>query len=252
MATTNSSLISCTRISPNKTSPRNHTIDRITIHCVVGQLTAEAIGNLFQNKAGQASCNYGIGKDGKIVLVVDEKDRSWCSSSASNDHRAITFEVASDTTHPYAVTDAALQSVINLCEDICRRYGKTRLLWLGDKDKTLAYTPKQDEMVLTVHRWFANKACPGEYLYTRQGMIADEVTKRLNEEDDMDIDKMTDDDVLKLANRMQNVLGKQPVSATLATELAEAKAKGITDGSHPCAFATRAQAAVMMLRATKK
>lgn len=151
MATPNSSLISCTKISPNKNSPRTHAIDRITIHCVVGQLTAEAIGNLFQNKANQASCNYGIGKDGKIVLVVDEKDRAWCSSSASNDHRAITFEVASDTTHPYAVIDAALQSVIKLCEDICRRYGKTKLLWLGDKDKTLAYTPKQDEMVLTVH-----------------------------------------------------------------------------------------------------
>lgn len=248
----NSPLISCARISPNKNSPRNHAIDRITIHCVVGQLTAEAIGGLFQNKTTQASCNYGIGKDGKIALVVDEKDRSWCSSSASNDHRAITFEVASDTTHPYAVTNAALQSVINLCEDICRRYGKTKLLWLGDKDKTLAYTPKQNEMVLTVHRWFANKACPGEYLYTRQAMIADEVTKRLNEEDDMNIDRMTDADVLKLVNRMQSVLSKQPVSAALEKELKEAKAAGITDGTNPAAFCTRAQAAVMTLRATKK
>lgn len=115
-----------------------------------------------------------------------------------------------------------------------------------------AYTPKQNEMVLTVHRWFANKACPGEYLYTRQGMIADEVTKRLNEEDDMNIDKMTDADVLKLYNRMQNVLGKQTVSSTLAKELAEAKAKGITDGSNPGALCTRAQAAVMTLRAAKK
>lgn len=250
----NSSLISCTKISPNRNSPRNHAIDRITIHCVVGQCTAEVIGNLFQNKATQSSCNYGIGKDGKIVLVVDEKDRSWCSSSSANDHRAITFEVASDTTHPYAVTDAALQSVINLCEDICRRYGKTKLLWFGDKEKTLSYTPKPDEMVLTVHRWFANKACPGEYLYSRQGMIADEVTKRLNKEDDdvLNVDKMTDSDILKLANRMQSVLGKQPVSSTLAAELAEAKAKGITDGSNPGAFTTRAQAAVMTLRAQKK
>ena len=176
----NSPLISCTKISPNKNSPRNKPIDRITIHCVVGQCSAERIGEIFQNKDRQASCNYGIGLDGRIILVVDEKDRSWCSSSGANDHRAITFEVASDTTHPYAVTDAALKSTINLCEDICRRYGKKKLLWFGDKAKTLAYTPAEDEMVLTVHRWFANKACPGEYLYSRQGQIAAEVTKRLS------------------------------------------------------------------------
>ena len=176
----NSPLISCTKISPNTNSPRNKPIDRITIHCVVGQCSAERIGEIFQNKDRQASCNYGIGLDGRIILVVDEKDRSWCSSSGANDHRAITFEVASDTTHPYAVTDAALKSTINLCEDICRRYGKKKLLWFGDKAKTLAYTPAEDEMVLTVHRWFANKACPGEYLYSRQGQIAAEVTKRLS------------------------------------------------------------------------
>lgn len=193
MGYSNSGLVSCTKISPNKNSPRNHTIDRITIHCVVGQCTAERIGEIFQNKNRKASCNYGIGKDGRIILVVDEKDRSWCSSSAANDNRAITFEVASDTTHPYAVTDAALQSAINLCEDICRRYGKKKLLWFGDKEKTLSYTPAPDEMVMTVHRWFAAKACPGDYLYNRHSMIAEEVTRRLNmddknkEDDDMDV-----------------------------------------------------------------
>ena len=194
MGYTNSTLVSCSKISPNKNSPRNHAIDRITIHCVVGQCTAERIGEIFQNKDRKASCNYGIGKDGRIILVVDEKDRSWCSSSAANDNQAITFEVASDTTHPYAVTDAALQSTINLCEDICRRYSKKKLLWFGDKEKTLGYTPAPDEMVMTVHRWFAAKACPGDYLYNRQGMIAEEVTRRLSstdnnkkEDDDMDV-----------------------------------------------------------------
>lgn len=206
----NSPLISCTNISPNKNSPRNKPIDRITIHCVVGQCTAERIGEIFQNTARQASCNYGIGKDGRIILVVDEKDRSWCSSSGANDHRAITFEVASDTTHPYAVTDAALQSTINLCEDICRRYGKTKLLWFGDKDKTLNYTPAADEMVLTVHRWFAAKACPGDYLYSRHGMIAQEVTRRLaTKEGDIEMnqaqfDKMFDASMARYRQSLQD------------------------------------------------
>lgn len=176
----NSPLVSCTKISPNRNSPRNHAIDRISIHCVVGQCTAERIGEIFAPKTRQASSNYGVGLDGRIGMYAEEKDRSWCTSSGANDHRAVTIEVASDTTHPYAVKDAAYSALLDLCTDICRRNGKKKLLWFGDKDKTLAYTPKADEMVLTVHRWFANKACPGEYLYSRHGAIAAEVTKRLS------------------------------------------------------------------------
>lgn len=177
----NSPLITYTKISPNKTSSRAMPIDRITIHCFVGQVTAERGCEVFQPTSREASCNYVIGYDGSVGLCVDEKDRSWCSSSGANDNRAITFEVASDNFHPYAVTDAALQKTIDLCEDICLRYGKKHLIWFGDKDKTLSYTPKPDEMIMTVHRWFAQKACPGDYLYERHGMIADEVTRRLEE-----------------------------------------------------------------------
>lgn len=177
----NSNLISYTKISPNRNSPRNHAIDRISIHCVVGQCTVERIGEIFAPSSREASSNYGIGLDGRIGMYVEEKDRSWCTSSRENDNRAVTIEVASDTVHPYAVKEAAFAALLDLCTDICKRNGKKKLLWFGDKDKTLAYTPKADEMVLTVHRWFANKACPGEYLYSRHGAIAAEVTKRLAE-----------------------------------------------------------------------
>lgn len=174
----NSSLVSYTKISPNKTSPRNRAIDRITPHCVVGQLSAESICGCFP--AGrEASCNYGIGTDGRVALCVEEKDRSWCSSSAENDHRAVTIECASDMSEPYAMNSKVYNSLIGLCEDICRRNGKKKLLWFGDKNTTLNYTPKSDEMVLTVHRWFANKSCPGNWLYARLGDLASEVTKRL-------------------------------------------------------------------------
>ena len=88
----NSTLVSYTKISPNRTSPRTHKIDTITIHCVVGQLTAEGIVGCFTSPSVQASCNYGIGTDGRIALCVEEKDRSWCSSNAANDHRAVTIE----------------------------------------------------------------------------------------------------------------------------------------------------------------
>ena len=175
----NSLLADCTIISPNKTSPRNHRIDAITPHCVVGQLSAEAIGGCFTNPGRKASCNYGIGTDGRIVVVVNEKDRSWCSSNAANDHRAVTIECASDKTTPYAMNCAVYEALNRLCADICKRNGKNRLLWLGSKEKTLIYTPKGNEMVLTAHRWFANKSCPGDWLYSRYGELADKVNDLL-------------------------------------------------------------------------
>ena len=171
----NSPLIDYTKISPNKTSPRNHKIDTITIHCVVGQVTVERLGEIFAPVTRKASCNYGIGLDGKIGMYVEEKDRSWCSSSASNDHRAITIEVASDTKHPYAVTDKAYNALIELIADICKRNGIKELKWKGDK----SLVEQIEKQNMTVHRWFANKSCPGDYLYDRHTDIMHKVNAKL-------------------------------------------------------------------------
>lgn len=175
----NSSLVVYTGLSPNHSGKRTHSIDRITPHCVVGQLSAETICACFP--AGRnASCNYGIGTDGRISLCVEEGNRSWCSSSNANDQRAVTIECASDKTAPYAMNDKVYAALINLCTDICKRNGKSKLLWFGDKNKTLAYEPKANEMIITVHRWFANKSCPGDWLYARLNDLAEKVTARLN------------------------------------------------------------------------
>ena len=182
MTYTNSSLVSYTKLSPNHSGQRTHSIDRITPHCVVGQCSVETLGNIFLPTSRQASCNYGIGVDGRVGMYVEEKNRSWCSSSSANDQRAVTIECASDTTEPYAFKDVVYQTLIKLCVDICKRNGKKKLLWLGDKDKTLSYEPKSDEMVLTVHRWFANKSCPGSWMYARMGDLAAKVTAQLGGE----------------------------------------------------------------------
>lgn len=176
MSFTNSSLVSYTKISPNRTINRNHKIDTITIHCVVGQCPVEDLGDHFYSKSVEASSNYGIGYDGKIGMFVEEKDRSWCSSNASNDHRAITIECASDTTKPYAVNDRVYNSLIKLCADICKRNGIKELKWKADK----SLIGRVDKQNMTVHRWFADKSCPGDYLYNRYGRIAKEVNALLN------------------------------------------------------------------------
>ena len=184
----NSKLVDYTKISPNKTSPRNHKIDTITIHCVVGQCSVETLGNVFAPTSRQASSNYGIGYDGRIGMYVEEKDRSWCSSSASNDNRAITIEVASDTKHPYKVRDAAYKALIDLCTDICKRNGIKELKWKADK----SLIGKVEQQNMTVHRWFANKSCPGNWLYEHHGQIAKEVNERLEEENMVRYERLRD------------------------------------------------------------
>lgn len=176
----NSKLISYTKISPNRTSPRNHKIDTVTIHCVVGQCSVETLGNIFAPTSRQASCNYGIGADGRIGMYCEEKDRSWCSSNATNDNRAITIEVASDTKHPYAVNAKAYAALIDLLVDICKRNGIPRLVWSTSKADRVNH---KNGCNMTVHRDYANKSCPGEYLYSRHAQIASEVNKRLGSTD---------------------------------------------------------------------
>lgn len=211
-----SKLSDLVHLSPNYSKGRTHEIDTITPHCYVGQVTAERIGNGFANPATQASCNYGIALNGKKVTVVEEENRSWCTggkrkvgvdkngnpiyqpiyvngiSGAMNDQRAITIEIACDKTYPYAITDAAYESLIELLVDICQRYPKLhRLKWKGDK----SLVGKPEEQNITVHRWFANKECPGDYIYERLGKIADEVNRRLDELENI---KDGDDDEMKV------------------------------------------------------
>lgn len=179
MAYTNSPLVSFTKNSPNNSGTRTKKIDRITPHCVVGQLSVETMGSMFAKSSYQASSNYGIGSDARVGMYVPESKRSWCSSSSANDQRAVTIECASDKTAPYAFKAAVYNKLVDLCIDICKRNGKKSLLWFGSKEKTLSYTPASDEMVLTVHRWFANKSCPGDWMYARMGDLAQKVTKAL-------------------------------------------------------------------------
>ena len=177
----NSPLVTYTKYSPHNRGQKTHAIDRITPHCVVGQCSIEALGAEFSKTSRIASSNYGIGADGRVGLFVDEDCTAQTSSSYDNDNRAVTIECASDTTYPWAFRPVVYEALVNLCVDICRRNGKKKLLWLGDKQTALSYQPAPDEMVLTVHRWFANKSCPGDWMFDRMGELAGRVTAALNE-----------------------------------------------------------------------
>ena len=176
----NSSLVSHVRLSPNHSGQRIYPLTRITVHCTAGRASVEGLGEIFANPSRQASSQYGIGEDGRVGMYVEEKNRSWCSSSYDNDERSITIEASLDATEPFAMNETVYARIIDLCTDICQRYGKKKLLWIPDKDITLMYQPTEDELILTVHRWFANKSCPGDWLFARLGDVAEKVTARLN------------------------------------------------------------------------
>lgn len=172
----NSKLINYKKISPNKYKGRTHAIDTTTIHCMACDWTIERCGESFADPKRGASSNYGIGSDGRRALYVDEKDGSWCSSNKENDMRAITIEVACEPKHPYKITDKALSSLIELLVDICQRNGIKRLKWSDNKNDRINH---KNGCNMTVHRDFAAKACPGDYLYNLHSEIAKKVNLRL-------------------------------------------------------------------------
>lgn len=170
-----SPLTKVTIVSPNK-AVRKAKIDTITIHCMACNGSLTAIGKAFSKKNG-CSSNYGIDSKGMVACYAPEEYRSFCSSSPSNDDRAITIEVANDggADTGWHVSNEALATLIELLVDVCRRNGIKELKWKANK----ALIGKVDLQNMTVHRWFAKKACPGDYLYNLHGSIAAEVNKRL-------------------------------------------------------------------------
>lgn len=218
----NSPLASVEIISPHTYGLRSGPLERLTVHCFVAQVTAKRGCEVFLSDR-KASANYVIGKDGDIGVSVPEDKGAMTSSNRDNDMKAVTIEVASDTKAPYAVTAKAWAALVDLCADICRRNGKRRLVWLREKEKTLSYKPEPGDMVLTVHRWFANKACPGDYLFERLGQLAIEVNTALNAAAD------------------------EP-SAYARGPWEWATSLGITDGSNPKGPATREQVICMLSR----
>lgn len=165
----NSPLVDYTRLSPNYNSMSNKKNEVITIHHVAGITSVESLGALFANRSRQASSNYGIGNDGRIGMYVEEHNRAWTSSNRQNDQRAITIEVSNDSGAPnWTVGEKAMNSLIALCVDICKRNGIKKLNYTGDTSGNL-----------TMHKWFAATGCPGPYLEKKFQWIADTVNAKL-------------------------------------------------------------------------
>lgn len=160
-------------------SQRTSKIDTITIHCAVGLVDSTSIARYLDTMTNDASANYCIGKDGDITCMIPEKYRSWCSSNSANDDRAITIEVASETSSPYKVPTLAMASLIDLLVDICSRH-LIRLKWSWDANERRNHVGGCN---MTVHRDFSAKSCPGDFLYDNMQAIADTVNRRLLEMD---------------------------------------------------------------------
>ena len=142
---------------------------KITPHHMAGVLSAERCAQLFQNPNRIASANYCIGNDGQIVCNVDEVNRAFTSSNYTNDCQAITIEVSnSQAGGNWPISQKAWDALVNLCVDICQRYG-FRLNFTGGANGSL-----------TMHKMFAATSCPGPYLESRMAELARTVNARLD------------------------------------------------------------------------
>lgn len=231
----NSPLVSYTRLSPN-CKPRTAKIIGITPHHTAGVLSVEQLGAGFAKPERRASSNYGIGNDGRIGMFVPENYRAWTSNSTANDNTHITIEVSNSASGgAWPISDAAWDSLVALCVDICRRNGIEKLMFTGDKTGNL-----------TMHKMFAATNCPGPYLGGRFPELAETVNKILREGDD----DMTDEQVRKIVCEILDGKDTKP-DEWAAAEMREAIDLGITDGTRPKGYATRQEAAIMVLRAFK-
>ncbi len=169
MGFTNSPLAKIVAISPNRTSPRNQPITKITVHHMAGVLSAQDFCNIVARPSREMSANYGIGYDGTIALTCPEGDRSWCSSSPRNDHRAITIEVSNSASGgDWPIGAAAYNALIDLCVDICKRNNIPKLVFTGDENGSL-----------TFHYMFAATACPGPWMKAHAQDLCNRVNARL-------------------------------------------------------------------------
>lgn len=168
--------------SPNHSGKRTDNIDIITPHIIVGLAKMDTLGSIFIKPSRQASSNYGVCVDG-IVGIVDEDNRSWCSSSNWNDQKAITIEVACENFHPYKVPQEYFDDLVDLCVDICRRHGFSRMETTSSKEEleSKLKTKSKDTVLLSRHNYFANTSCPGDNLSSRFEELAKLVTEQLKE-----------------------------------------------------------------------
>lgn len=180
-----SKLVTGVMWSPNYTKQRKYKIDTIIIHCMAGTYDAKRCGQLFANPNRGASSHYGISSNGEIWQYVPEKYRAWTTggdkvcngwTGSDYDHRSITIEVSNTTLGPdWMVSAQAMTSIINLCADICKRNGIPKLLW-SNNPKLVGNASLQN---MAVHRWFASKACPGNFLMNCMPNIALAVNQQL-------------------------------------------------------------------------
>lgn len=237
----NSKLVVYTKLSPHCTKPRQGKIKGISIHTMAGPGSVEGCGQVFQTS--EASSHYGIGPDGRIGQYVLEENRAWCCSHKV-DHQVVTIEVSSIQSYqePYECTEAAFDSLIDLCVDICRRNGIKKLIWKEGKQYCPAFTGNWAVCNMVPHRYTTDKgkSCPGNYLFGKYGEIAERVNARLKGEDeDMDINKllseMTNEQAYELVKKAEIHAATLPDDDWSKKEgwWEKAKEAGVSDGSSP-------------------
>jgi len=136
---THSSLTNQIRLSPQRSGRGGVRVDTFLIHHQAGTNDNAVIDSMVSGSKG-VSAQYTISNEGRLTLVVDERDRAWTSGSPSDggkgaawDARSITVEIENETAGPdWRISDAALNTAARLLNDLRRRYGIVNVLGHSD------------------------------------------------------------------------------------------------------------------------
>lgn len=158
----------CNRTSQHYDGRFGYKVCKITPHYMAAAWSGKQCADYFARNTRQASSNYCIGINGDIACSVDEENAAWTSSNWLNDSQSITIECGNINNATGEMTQATWDSLVNLCVDICKRYG-FRLNYTGNSSGSL-----------TMHKMFAATSCPGAWLEARMPQLAQEVNARLD------------------------------------------------------------------------
>lgn len=104
--------------SPNHNASRDSKVDTLVLHNTDGTL-ASAVAH-FNNPSAQVSAHYIVGRDGRVVKMVQEAHTAWHSGTRAMNHRSIGIEIEAYE-KAKGLTPIQEKNLVALIEDICRR-----------------------------------------------------------------------------------------------------------------------------------
>ena len=137
-----------------------HSVQYIVVHheAAVG-LTAASLSSMWSRMQSQ-SAHYSVDGDGVIAQHVYESDTAWACGNWTANQSSISIEHANNSTNPWTVSEATLESGAHLVAALLIKYGLGYPRWGGN---------------VRPHSQIVATACPGELAHSQNAQYMSRV-----------------------------------------------------------------------------